>query len=141
MSEAQVSQIKKADFREMPIFIAFFLWWLKVTPSKIIYIATKTIKKTYNFFSLDLLLKTLVDPWKRDEVDMTNMALDDKVRVLMMNLVSRLVGAVVRGGTVFVGAVIISLTFCMSVIMLVGFILLPVIICELLIMGLAVRGI
>ncbi len=53
------------------------------------------------------------------------MALDDKIRVLMMNLVSRFVGAAVRSITIMVGLVIISGTILLTTLALCGFILLP----------------
>lgn len=71
------------------------------------------------------MFRTLFDYWKKDEINTTNMALDDKIRVLMMNLVSRFVGAAVRSITIMVGLVIISGTILLTTLALCGFILLP----------------
>jgi len=111
----------------LPIFIGFISWWFIYTPKKILEISIKVIKKTFNFFSIDLLFKTLLLPWKRDEVDTTNMSLDDRVRVIMMNLVSRVVGATVRGGTIAVGLGAILATIIATILALIGFISLPAI--------------
>jgi hypothetical protein len=124
----QTQSAPRTDFREMPIFLAFVSWWLKEVPGRIIYIGQKSIRRAFEFFSIYLLLRSLFEPWKRDETDTSNMALDDKLRVLMMNLVSRLVGAVVRGGTIFVGLFVISGVFIATLAATLAFLLFPVII-------------
>ena len=138
MSSIQSGELKtskKTDFREMPQIAGFVYWWLLFVPTKIITIAVRMVKKTFHFFSIDLLLKTLLQPWKKDEIDTTNMALDDKIRVWMMNLVSRLVGAIVRGGTIVIGLGAIIGTIITAILLLIGFILLPFIAIWLIIQG------
>lgn len=120
-------QVKRGDFREVPIFIGFFSWWIFVIPKEIIEISIKVMKKTFNFFSIDLLLKTLLLPWKRDEIDTTNMSLDDRVRVMVMNLVSRLVGAIVRGGAIIIGLGAMLSTLIACIVTLALFLGLPLI--------------
>jgi len=85
----------------------------------------RTIKKFFDFFSIDLLAKTLFLPWKRDEIDTSNMALQDKFRVWIMNLVSRLVGLVVRLVTISLGFATIVLTALSGVAVTVVFMVLP----------------
>lgn len=104
-------------------------------PSRILYITDKTVAKLYSFFSIDLLLKTLFLPWKRDEIDTSNMALDDKLRVLLMNLVSRLVGAVVRLGTVIIGISAIAGAGILGFVSLLVFILSPILAAILIVAG------
>ncbi len=104
-------------------------------PSRILYVASKTVTKLFNYFSIDLLLKTLFLPWKRDEVDTTNMSLDDRLRVMLMNLISRLVGAVVRTGTIVVGILLIIATVLVAFIALVLFIFSPLLALALIIGG------
>jgi cadmium resistance protein CadD (predicted permease) len=122
------SDAQRKDFRDLPILFGFFSWWLSYVPSKIIYIGRKTVLKLFNFFSIDLLLKTLLLPWKRDEQDTTNMSLDQRVQVMIMNLVSILVGASVRAGTIFVGLISMVAAAAATVVCLVGFIAAPAII-------------
>lgn len=131
---------QESNFRELPLISAFFVWWFKYIPSRIIYIARKIIVKTFRYFSIDLLLRTLFQPWKRDEIDTTNMALDDKIKVWMMNLVSRLIGAAVRGLTIAVGTLAICGTFVASALSLIGFIALPALSFWLIILGIISRG-
>ena len=82
-----------------------------------------------------MLLKTLFDPWKKDEIDTTNMAMDDIIKVWFMNLISRVVGASVRSITIMVGLGAIAGVFIGSVLFFIGFILLPVLVVFLIING------
>jgi hypothetical protein len=128
--------VAKKDFRELPQVFAFFYWWLKVTPQKTVKFTFLTIKKLFFFFSVDLLFKTLLEPWKRDELDTTNMSLQDRLRVLLMNLVSRLVGATVRAGTIIIALAGIATAFIVGLVSTLVFILLPVICVGLIIFSL-----
>ncbi len=68
---------------------------------------------------------------------MDNLSLQDRLRVLIMNLVSRLVGAVVRGGTIIVGITSIILTTAGFVFAITIFILLPIVSILLLVVALS----
>ncbi|OQA52390.1 MAG: hypothetical protein BWY43_00539 [candidate division WS2 bacterium ADurb.Bin280] len=105
--------------------IAFLSWWWIAVPSKIVYIGKRMLVKLYDFFSISLLLKTLLLPWKRDEINATNVSLDVVIRIWIMNMVSVLVGFTVRGMTIFIGFVVLFLTCLITVFVLIGFYLLP----------------
>jgi len=124
----EVVAVQKKDFRDQSVVFAFFSWWLVFVPSKIIYVSKKLLKKTYDFFSIDLLFRTILLPWKRDELDTTNMSLDQKLQVMIMNIVSRFVGAAVRGGTILIGFLIMVAIISAAIIGTIGFFLIPVII-------------
>jgi len=115
--------------------VALFYWWLSHAPGRILYISKKLISYFYSYFSINLLLKTLFDPWKKDEIDTTNMAMDDIIKVWFMNLISRVVGASVRSITIMVGLGAIAGVFIGSVLFFIGFILLPVLVVFLIING------
>jgi hypothetical protein len=134
-NQAAVSgqSIPKTSFREYPILVGFFYWWLKEAPTKIFQTAKSVIFYYYKFFSIPILFKTLFDPWKKDEIDITNMALDDIIRVKFMNLISRLVGAVVRSMTIAVGVLLIIGITVLSGAFLLGFLIFPILIIFLLI--------
>lgn len=118
------------------MMVGFFYWWLSYAPDRIIYIGKKTITLVYNYFSVPLLFRTLFDPWKKDEIDTTNMALDDMIKVWFANLISRLVGAAVRTITIMVGILIIAGTFLSAVLFFAGFILAPIVVVYMIVNGL-----
>lgn len=123
--------------KNRPIFLAVVFWWFVFKPKQLLYIYSKVIRKIRQFFSISLLLRTLFAPWKRDEINMDNLSLQDRLRVLIMNLVSRLVGAVVRGGTIIVGITSIILTTAGFVFAITIFILLPIVSILLLVVALS----
>lgn len=106
--------------------IALFYWWYVLKPKELLAIFEKLLKKELSFFSMDLLLKTLFLPWKRDEINTDNMSLQDKGRVFLMNLVSRLVGAVVRSGTIAVGISALVATMLGAFVLMTVFLALPI---------------
>jgi len=112
------------------------LWWLYYIPQLIISTTLRTSKKLFSFFSIDLLLRTLLLPWKRDEIDTTNMSLEGKFQVWIMNIVSRLVGAVVRSFTILFGLLAIIFTVVVGAVSLIGIISLPVLGVLIIILGL-----
>jgi len=142
-SQVQVAQTngapqvaKHKSYREYPMIVGFFYWWLRDAPEEILHVSKEIIVYVYSYFSVPLLLRTLFDPWKKDEIDTTNMSLDDIIKVKFANLISRLVGAIVRSITILVGLLIIIGTCLLTTAFFVGFILLPVIFVYLVINGL-----
>lgn len=79
------------------------------------------------------MLRTLLLPWKRDEIDTSNLSIDLKLRVWIMNLVSRLIGAVVRSGVIIVGLGAIALSVIGAIVVIGAFLALPIIAIYLLI--------
>lgn len=115
------------SLRGQALIPAFFYWWLSSQPSLIFNLTVKNCKKLYEFFSIEILSKTLFYPWKKDEMDTTNMALDDKMRAFGMNLVSRFVGFIIRSITIICGLGAITLSFIAGSFASLLFILLPAI--------------
>jgi len=81
--------------------------------------------KLYDFFSISLLLRTLLLPWKRDELNATNASLDVVIRIWMMNMVSILVGFTVRSATIMIGLFVLFVTSLAIVVSLAVFYTLP----------------
>jgi len=99
-----------------------FRWWFLEVPRNIYLGVIRIIINTYNYFSVNLLLKTLFAPWKRDIISTEQMTIFQKVQVLVMNLISRLLGAVVRLATIIAGLIIISIEFLIGISWIVVFI-------------------
>lgn len=106
---------------------SFFSWWLFEVPAKLWKITISLSRKIFGYFSIDLLLKTLFYPWKRDEIDTSNLSLDKRFQVWLMNLVSRLVGATVRMVTISLGLAVTGATFIIGVCGIAGFYFLPLV--------------
>lgn len=81
----------------------FITWWLKDEPRELWKTTLLLTGKIAVFFSLSVLVGTLFAPWKRDIQRTSNLPMDLMFRRFIDNLVSRLVGFVIRSITVFIG--------------------------------------
>lgn len=57
-----------------------------------------------NFLTVPVLLSTLFEPWKRDQARLIGGSLIDELHLFWLNLLSRLVGLVVRLAALFAAA-------------------------------------
>jgi hypothetical protein len=115
---------------------AFFGWWFSDLPKKIYFIGTSYIKKLLRFFSLGVLAKTLFSPWKRDIINTRGMPLQERLQVWIMNLISRLIGFIIRLVTILVGLIFIAIVFTAFVLFLLIMLLMPLFIILVLILSL-----
>lgn len=74
----------------------WFGWWYGAGFRRAGLVVQATVHNTLDQFSVKLLLPHLFAPWKRDVLSMQGLSLQERLQVIIMNLVSRLVGAVVR---------------------------------------------
>lgn len=121
-----ISKPLSKNFHERPIVLALFLWWFQYVPGRTWQMIWQIVIKIYDFFSITLLFSTLTQPWKRDETDSSNMPLDVKIRVWMMNLISIFIGFTVRSITIFIGFGAISTVFILGISFIIVFYLLPI---------------
>lgn len=104
----------------------FFEWWLVDEPVLLWGITVKITRRVLIFFSIPVLIKTLFSPWKRDVHSAVNSSLDVIVKVLVDNLISRLIGFVVRLITIAVGLLVTTITFVAGIAFLLFWFFLPV---------------
>ncbi len=60
-----------------------------------------------NYFSLPFLLKTLIDPWRHDQVGLSRLPLSAWSQAILNNIVSRFIGLMVRGSVILAGLVVL----------------------------------
>jgi hypothetical protein len=58
-----------------------------------------------HFFSIPLLLRTLFSPWKRVTTEHTKYGLEDLAETILFNIMSRVVGALIRSVLLIMGIV------------------------------------
>ena len=95
-----------------------------------------------DYFSFKVLLQTLFQPWKRDELSTEQLSLQQQFEVLGLNMMSRLVGAVVRGSAMFAGVLVIIGLLSFFALLWVSWVLAPLLAIALIAFGLfsMVRG-
>ncbi|HSX01320.1 MAG TPA: hypothetical protein VLF67_03690 [Candidatus Saccharimonas sp.] len=91
------------------VFAAFFQWWYGPGWRDAARRLTARIRRVYLDFSVPILLHTLFAPWRR-VVSPGGGSLDQRLKAVLDNLVSRFVGLGVRLGALLVASLLIGLT-------------------------------
>jgi hypothetical protein len=77
------------------LFLEFFMWWYGSGWAQAAGGALNLVKKVERSFSIAVLLRTLFAPWKMI-ITPAGRSMEDKLRAMLDNLVSRTVGFFVR---------------------------------------------
>jgi hypothetical protein len=105
MTETETkNQTVKIGYQAEHSLLANFLhWYYGVAPKQIVRIWGGYLEACWHYFSVWLLLRTLLAPWRRDLTDYGR-GFDFKryLSVWLLNLVARFVGFVVRSVTIFI---------------------------------------
>lgn len=117
--------------------ITYFYWWYFEEPI-VLWRAVRIItKKIFFEFSVPVLLRTLFDPWKRDITYVPNASLQELFNIWLGNVISRLVGFVMRFFTILIGFILTIISFVILLAFLLAWFLMPIIIILLIINGVA----
>ncbi|PJE59103.1 MAG: hypothetical protein COU83_00455 [Candidatus Portnoybacteria bacterium CG10_big_fil_rev_8_21_14_0_10_40_22] len=111
------------------LIVLFWQWYYAIAPKKILKTWRNVLSFGWNFFSIGLLFKTLFAPWKRDITKSTS-GFDPKawLESLVMNLISRLIGAFVRGWVILLGLFFEIIILIFGVLFFLGWLIFPALI-------------
>jgi len=118
--------------------ITYLAWWYAQEPIYLWQAVNAISNKILMAFSVPILLRTLFDPWKRDVSYAENASLDVRYKIWLNNLLSRLVGFVVRFFTALTGMLFAASSFLILAAFFLVWLALPIIILFLLFNGLKV---
>jgi len=118
--------------------LTYFSWWYGEGLAKFWQATGIMTEKIFSFFSIKLLLRTLFDPWKRDAFYVENAAIDVRMKIWLNNLISRVIGFVIRLFTIFFGLTATMLFFAGLFAIMIFWVLLPLVIVFLIFNGLKV---
>ncbi len=86
---------------------AFLYWYAAIAPGDLLAIWKNYLAANLNYFSMGLLLRTLLSPWHRTTEEYRNNGhLMDYVEAAVFNAVSRIVGLIIRLATISIGLII-----------------------------------
>jgi hypothetical protein len=91
----------------------YFYWWYGEALKRMLVYFRAFLLLAFDFFSVRILLKTFFAPWKRDIASAAGMALEGKMKIFVLNLISRFIGMAVKSLTLF--AFIIFFAFLLVV--------------------------
>lgn len=107
--------------------LRFLFWHYSTAFETLLTIFKNLLYFLWHFFSLPNLLKTLFAPWKREvfQYEGPGFHLEKYFEVLVMNLISRVIGLIVRMATIFAWLVVTLLALTVFAWLLLLFIICP----------------
>ncbi len=104
-----------------------FLQWLYFDAPNTYWEYRKQLSQAmYSFFSISLLSKTLFDPWRHDEVDTSRLAVKDRFQALGQNLISRLIGFMLRSWAILTGYLMMGVIYIGTALFVLAWYLMPI---------------
>lgn len=92
------------------VIVGTFLWWYSAgLRSELVRSRTK-LASIYDFFSIDLLLKTLFSPFRQISAGSVRGPIGVQLRAWLDNLFSRAIGAIVRSFMIVFGSLTLALS-------------------------------
>lgn len=90
----------------------FFVWWYTEVSGELSLFAKHFFVYLSDLFSVKICLRTLFAPWRRDSGGYEGLTIQQRFQVLILNLTSRLVGAIIKIFTVVTFLVVFI--FCLA---------------------------
>lgn len=109
----------------MLLVTSLLTWWYTDGWRARAAIVSHRLDATIDYFSFDLLLKTLFAPFRQISAGSVDGPLEVKLRALVDKLFSRVIGAFIRMTILFVGGIVIVVQVLVGVVILVGWIVVP----------------
>lgn len=119
------------------LFVDYFLWHYTRAFRDLLSIWTNFFWFVIHFFSIPLLLRTLLSPWKRVKEDLHQGSVEDFFAAIVVNIVTRIIGALVRLTIIVLGLISLVLLLVGLFLFLVFWILFPIVIAYLFLLGVA----
>lgn len=109
----------------MLLVTELFKWWYTAGLRQRLKKISVRLDGTIDYFSMDLLVKTLFAPFRQISAGKVDGSLEVKMRALIDRLFSRLIGAFVRSLLLVVGGVTIALQAVLALVMILAWLLVP----------------
>jgi len=120
------------------MLLNFFSWHYYRGIKKFLEIWRNFLEFFWNFFSIKLLAKTLFAHWRRDvNVSGRGFDIEEFFRNLILNIFSRLIGAIIRSAMIIIGLLFELLTLVLGLFLFFVWLLLPIVTIYLFVTGFA----
>jgi hypothetical protein len=108
------------------LFVSLLRWWYSDGWVRRARLISNQLDGVIDYFSIDLLLKTLFSPFRQISAGKVNGPLEAQMRALADKLISRIIGAMIRLILLTVGLIAIAGQVIIGLITLILWALLPV---------------
>lgn len=115
----------KICYNNVMIIVGIFGWWYGAGFGQRLRGAAHRLLRAYDFFSIDLLLATLLAPFRQISAGAVQGGLGVQFRAAIDQLVSRLIGAFVRLIMIIIGIVWLLITLLIALVEIVLWALVP----------------
>lgn len=122
----------------LPLFFGFSLWYYSKAFQSILQVWLNFMWFIVHYFSIPLLLRTLFAPWRRMTDTTRPRDIEDMLTRIVMNIMTRVFGAIVRLFAILTGTVLLILGVFGLVVVLACWIVMPLFLCWSLIHGLVI---
>lgn len=114
----------------------YFLWHYTEAYKELFSVCKNLIWFVVHFFSIPQLFKTLFSPWRRIvEEKKKSWDIEDFAGRILINVLSRIIGAIVRLLVISLGLVFLTITIVLAALTFVLWIIMPVIIVGCFVLG------
>lgn len=106
--------------------VGLFSWWYSAGWLRCALAVRDGLASIYDYFSLDLLLRTLFSPFRQISAGGVRGPIGAQLQALVDNLISRVIGATIRTVVIIIGIVTLVLSCLIGLLRIVLWPLLPV---------------
>lgn len=97
-------------YNQSMFIVGLFSWWYGAGWARCVRKAQSNLMSIYDYFSIDLLAKTLFAPFRQISAGKVRGPIGVQMRALLDNLISRVVGGVVRTIVLIIGIVTLAIS-------------------------------
>ena len=105
--------------------MSFLTWWYGAGWKQQLISLQERIASTYDYFSIDLLVRTLFSPFRQISAGSIRGPLGVQIRAWFDRLLSRTIGAIVRLVMIVVGAIALLITVLLGIILVLVWSIIP----------------
>lgn len=109
------------------VIVGFFSWWYGAGWRRQVILAREKIAGYFDYFSIDLLLKTWFAPFRQISAGGVQGPIGVQIRAFFDQLVSRVIGSIVRSIMIVIGCMTILCASIFFLLKVVGWALVPLI--------------
>lgn len=113
----------------------FLVWWYTEVRHRLFLFAKQFLYYLTDLFSVRICLVTFFAPWKRDKVSYAGLTIQARLQVALWNLVSRFVGAAVKGLTLITYLIVTAFYLVFGAVMFLVWLLFPFIVILIILHG------
>lgn len=97
------------------LFVSLIQWWYTDGWRRRAHIANMQLDSVIDYFSVDLLIKTLFSPYRQISAGKVDGPLGVQLRAFADRIISRIIGAMIRLVILFVGMITIALNVLVGI--------------------------